>query len=366
MKKLTALILALMMLLCGCGGESAETTVPTTETTVPTTAAPTTEPTSEPTTEPTTIPTEAPPVDVNPLTGEELEEVNDNRVIAVMINNQTEALPQCGIGQADIIYEILAEGSTTRLMALFTDTADAGPIGPVRSLRAYYLNIMRGYDAICTSAGGSSEADNMVYNLGYDRMNGIAGNSASYFYRDNWRMNNRGYEHSMFITGEDLFNGSAAVGFRTAETEGMDYGLTFTEEMLTDGGDANQIVVHFRSGGKTTTLTYSDETGCYTAFQKGADLIDGNTNEMVLFKNVVVLYANSYVMDSQAHLYVQTTGEGSGYYARDGKMIPITWSRADETSAYEYFDMEGNPIDFGVGKSYIAVLPEESPVEFEK
>lgn len=364
MKKLIALTLALMMVLCGCGGNGSETTVPTTvPTTAPTTEA-TTEPTTEPTAEPTTEPTEAPPVDVNPLTGEELEQVNDNRIIAVMINNQKEALPQCGIGQADIIYEILAEGSTTRLMALFTDTTDAGPIGPVRSLRAYYLNIMRGYDAICTSAGGSSEADGMIYNLGYDRMNGIGGSGAGYFYRDSWRSNNRGYEHSLFITGEDLFNGSAAVGFRTTETEGKTYGLTFTEEPLTAGDSVNEIVVHFRSDGKTTKLTYSPENGFYTAYQQGQDLIDGNTDEAIPFKNVVVLFANSYVMDAEAHLYVQTTGEGTGYYARDGKVVEIKWARADETSSYEYYDLDGNPIDFGVGKSYIAVIPENSPVDF--
>ena len=172
MKKLNAWLLVLVLTLSGCGGEAPETTAPTTEPAI--TQAPATvptEPVTEPTTEPTTVPTEAAPVDVNPQTGQELEEVNTNRPIAVMINNQKEALPQCGIGSADIIYEILAEGSTTRLMAVFTAPENAGPIGPVRSLRAYFLNIMRGYDAICTSAGGSSEADNMVYSLGYDRMN---------------------------------------------------------------------------------------------------------------------------------------------------------------------------------------------------
>lgn len=362
MKKLIALTLALMLVLCGCGGDEAETTVPTAESSVAATEA-TTEPATEPTAEPTTEPIEAPPVDVNPLTGEELDEVNDNRIIAVMINNQSQALPQCGIGQADIIYEILAEGSTTRLMALFTDTADAGPIGPVRSLRAYYLNIMRGYDAICTSAGGSSEADNMVYSLGYDRVNGIAGSGANYFYRDSWRSENRGYEHSLFITGEDLLEAAVNMGFHT-DAGDRTYGLTFTEEALTKGDDVNQIVVHFRSDGKTTTLTYSAGDGTYTAYQQGQDLIDGNTNEAIRFENVVVLYANSYVMDAKAHLYVQTTGEGTGYYARDGKVVEIKWARADETSDYEYYDMDGNPIDFGVGKSYIAVIPENSPVDF--
>lgn len=362
MKKLIALTLALMVVLCGCGGNAEETTLPSTEPTEVTTEA-TTQPTTEPETEPTTQPTEVSLVNVNPLTGEELEEACESRVIAVMINNSSAALPQCGIGEADIIYEILAEGSTTRLMALFTDVSDAGAIGPVRSLRAYYLNIMRGYDAICTSAGGSDEADNMVYNLGYNRVNGISGTGANYFYRDSWRSENRGYEHSLFITGENLLKAAEALKFST-DAGDKTYGLTFTDEALTSGSDASKIVVHFYSDGKTTTLTYDADTGCYTAYQQKMNLIDGNTGEDILFKNVVVLYAHSYVMDSQAHLSVQTTGEGTGYYARDGKVMEIQWKRADETSNYEYYDLQGNPIDFGVGKSYIAVIPENSPVDF--
>lgn len=364
MKKLIALTLAMTLLLCGCGGTNDETTTPSTdETTVATETPITTAVATEVTTEPTTIATEAPAVDINPLTGEELDEVNHNRIVAVMINNSSKALPQCGIGQADMIYEILAEGSTTRLMALFTDVAQAGPIGPVRSLRAYYLNIMRGYDAICTSAGGSSEADNMVYNLNYDRVNGIVGTGSSYFYRDSWRRENRGYEHSLFITGEDLVKAAQAMDFAT-ETEREDYGLIFTTEPLTDGTDVNQAVIHFQSGGKTTTLTYDETQGIYTAYQQGLDLTDGNTGENIPFRNVLVLFAHSYVMDEEAHLYVQTTGEGSGYYLRDGKAVEIRWSRADETSDYEYYDLQGNQIAFGVGKSYIAIVSEGSPVDF--
>lgn len=367
MKKWIALVTVLTVLLCGCGGGEPETTAPSQapETTAPaeTTEAPTE--TTEVPAETTAPPTEAPPVDVNPLTGEALEEVNSNRVIAVMINNHSAALPQCGIGSADIIYEILAEGSTTRLMALFTDVSDAGPIGPVRSLRPYYLNIMRGYGAICTSAGGSSEADNMIYNLDYDRVNGIAGVGSNYFYRDSWRSNNRGYEHSLLITGSDLLDAAAAEGYSTTETEGREYGLTFTAEPLTTGEDANKIVVHFYANGKTTTLTYEEDQGGYVAYQQKAYLMDGNTEENILFENVLVLKTSSAIADGEGHLRVETTGEGSGWYARDGKLIEIKWARDNEEAPFTYTDSEGNPISFGVGKSYIAFIPEnDGPVDF--
>ena len=363
MKKLTALMIVLTILLCGCGGGGGETTVPSTapqESTVAPTEAETTIPA-----ETTEAPAETEPADVNPLTGEALLVPNDNRIIAVMINNHSAALPQCGIGSADIIYEILAEGSTTRLMALFSDAAEAGPIGPVRSLRPYYLNIMRGYGAICTSAGGSDEADAMIYNLGYDRVNGIAGTGANYFYRDAERRENRGFEHSLFITGENLVEAAVTMGFETTESADRDYGLTFTSEPFTGGEEISKIVVHFYANGKTTTLGYKEELGGYLAYQQGAYLLDGNTGEDILFENVLVLKTDSAVIDSKAHLRVETTGEGQGWYARDGRLVEIRWSRENEDSPFTYTDTQGNPITFGVGKSYIAFIPDDSPVDFE-
>ena len=40
------------------------------------------------------------------------------------------------------------------------------------------------------------------------------------------------------------------------------------------------------------------------------------------------------------------------------QLIPITGGELTG------FDLEGNPVSFGVGRSYIAVVPEESPVDF--
>lgn len=54
-----------------------------------------------------------------PLTGEAIDQPLDNRIIAVMVNNHPKARPQSGLSVADIVFEILAEGNITRLMAMF-------------------------------------------------------------------------------------------------------------------------------------------------------------------------------------------------------------------------------------------------------
>ncbi len=362
MKRLLALVLVLCALLCACATSPAETTAPPTtvpETTVPATTAPV-----ETTVPPTTVPpTEPPPVDTNPLTGEALDAVSDARPIAIMINNLNKAVPQCGISKADILYEILAEGDVTRFMAIFTDLSDVDVIGPVRSARPYFVRVAQHYGAILSSAGGSDEAYDLIDSIDIPYLNGI-GNAGSWFYRDEWRRKNKGFEHSLMTTGEKLLAAAEKRGVRTT-MEDTDFGFHFDDEALLSGEAAGKITIRFRSNGKKTTMDYDTETGLYAMTQHGAASVDGNDNSPVTFRNVVILVADTYVKDSKGHLSVQMTGSGSGWFARDGQIIPIRWSREGNGSHYVYTDQEGNPISFGVGKSYIAITPDGSKPAWE-
>ena len=359
MKRMFALILA-VMLLCACAAKPAETTAPPTtaaptETTVPETTAPP-ETTVPPTTEPA-------PVDVNPLTGEALEAVNDSRPVAIMINNLSKAVPQCGISQADIIYEIVAEGSVTRFMAIFSDLSEVGVIGPVRSVRPYFYRVAQHYGAILSSAGGSDEAIDLIKKEGYNYLNGIAG-AGNAFYRDQWRRENRGFEHSLMTTGEKLLASAEKHGFDTT-MENIDYGFNFTDEPFTSDYHACEVIVWFYNNGKKTTFDYDEETGLYVMSQHGATAVDGNDDSPLCFRNVVILEADTHVKDKKGHLETQMTGTGPGWYIRDEFMIPITWSRESNSDHYVYTDEAGNPVSFGVGKTYVAIVPDGSPYKVE-
>ena len=361
MKRMLALILAVSMLLCACGYKPAETTAPP-ETTVPETTVPETTAPPETTVPPTTEPTEPPPVDTNPLTGEALEEVTENRPYAIMINNTAKAVPQCGISQADILYEIIAEGSVTRFLAIFEDLSDVNVIGPVRSVRPYFYQMAKHNRAILSSAGGSDEAISIIKKAKYNYLNGIAG-AGSAFYRDEWRKSNRGYEHSLMPTGEKLMNAADKAGYETSMAD-VDYGFHFTGEAMTAGEAANELTIWFYKNGKKTTMTFDGSTGQYVMSQHGATSVDGNDDSPISFRNVVVLEADSYVKDKKGHLEVQTTGTGKGFFARDGRVIPITWSRESTSAQYVYTDESGNPVSFGIGKTYIAIVPDGSPFSF--
>ena len=248
-------------------------------------------------------------------------------------------------------------------MAIFHDLSDVGVIGPVRSVRPYFYRVAQHYGAILSSAGGSDEAIDMIKSAGYDYLNGIAG-AGSWFYRDEWRRSNRGYEHSLMTTGEKLMNAAEKFGYDTT-MEDTDYGFNFTAEPMTAGEAAGEITVWFYQNGKKTVMTYDESAGLYTMTQHGNTATDANDDSILMFRNILVLEADSHVKDKKGHLEVQMTGTGTGYYARDGKIIPIQWSRESNSSHYVYTDMEGNPISFGVGKTYVAITPDGSPFSYK-
>ncbi len=355
MKRLFALLLAVLMLLCACGGESAETTGNTEEST--------TESTSSNTATEDTTP-EPPQQEVlyrHPLTGEPLDAPYTGRPTAVVINNIKACMPQSGLLGADMIYEVETEGGITRLLALYTELEKVEKIGPVRSARTYFSNIATSYDVPLVHCGGSRSA----LAKKYDDVNVLAkwehidqAYNGKYFFRDKDRKK-QGYatEHTLFTTGEDLLAVVAKKGYDKTYENGTNYGLQFADKVNLNGETANSIVVDFR-GSKTTTMTYDAKLGLYKASQYKKDHIDDITDETVTYRNVLVLRAEQWLKSDGKYnrSYYDLIGEGEGYFACDGQIVPIKWTRKSVTDQFSYTLSDGTPITLGVGRSYIGVI----------
>ena len=106
----------------------------------------------------------------------------DSRPIAVMIDNNINAMPQAGLLEADIIYEIIVEGGESRLMLILQDK-DLDKIGPIRSARHYFLDYALENDAIYVHYGWSPQAQSDIASLGVNNINGIYESSTD-FWRD--------------------------------------------------------------------------------------------------------------------------------------------------------------------------------------
>ena len=63
-----------------------------------------------------------------------------------------------------------------------------------------------------------------IKSRGVNNLDGVNDNAISYkcFYRDNWRMSNMGYEHSLMTTGERIADGIAYKKYNTVLAENFD------------------------------------------------------------------------------------------------------------------------------------------------
>ena len=348
--------------LTGCG--AVEPTEPS-ETVLPT-AAPTEAPTEAPMEAPTEPPTEAPtepPVLRNPFNGEIVDAVYTQRPYAFSINNVKPSMPQYGIGQADIVYEMLVEYGLTRCLAIYSDVSQVEKIGSIRSARIYTYSLVQSCDAILVRCGGSSEADEAIKNGGWDDINGYY--LSEPFYRDQDRRN-AGYalEHTMFTSGPLVLENTEKRSLRTTHEGGLDYGLNFAGEAVPDGETADSISLVFSSS-KSTSLGYDADSGKYLASQYGQDWIDNITGETLAFENVLILRARTWTQEDDIHESIELVGEGDGYYANGGKLIPIHWSRSADSAPFIYTCSDGSPLTIGVGKSYIGIIPTNADVSWK-
>jgi hypothetical protein len=356
MNKLTPLLLALLMLLAACGKKPADPAI---------SAEPPSVNTPEATERPS--PTPEPEPITNPLTGETISrEIDAYRPYAVMLNNISVALPQCGISKADILYEVLAEGEITRFEAIFSDLNGVGAIGSMRSSRPYYIELALSYDAIYVHAGGSEQAYSDISAKGVDNIDGVRGAySSEIFYRDPSRQAH-GIEHSLFTSSDKILEYTAKLGYEPEHADAFDYGLSFTEtpELGAAAAPAASVNVSF-AGLKNTRFSYRADTGCYTGSQYDTALTDGTTSEAVQFKNLLVLFSDSKVLDSYGRRSFDLDGTGTGYFICGGRSVPVKWSRAGTGAPFTYTREDGAPLELGIGKSYIGIVPTGSAITME-
>lgn len=361
MKRLLILTFILCLILCGCGKED-----------IPIVTLPSTEATTGATTEPTTEPTEPPVLYRHPLTGEPLDEPFTGKPVAFSIGNTKAALPQHGISGADLFFEVEAEGGITRFLPIITDLDAVASIGPVRSARTFFNNLAAGWNAPIGHCGGSDRGIKGYYDLTGNQIpdwNHIDQFTygEKYYYRDKDRYNNKGYawEHCLFTTGEKMQAALNDLKYNTGEV--LDYGLQFDENVSLEGEAATEITVSFL-GKKTSEFTYDASTGLYSIRQYDRDLIDGTNGEQLSFKNVFVLYAKQEKQRDTGYVrsYYELIGSGDGYFAVNGKIVKIKWSREDVKKPFVYTLEDGTPITLGVGKSYVGISSTKSePISYK-
>ena len=366
-KRIFALCSALLLSLTvftGCGSKPTEESVAS-EPEATATAAPTAEAESS-AAESTAEPTEAPstePANVNLLTG--LPTLTDGaigkRPVAVMVNNVDAALPQYGISAADLIFELPVEYDLTRLMAVYGDYTQIPEVCSIRSCRYYYPILAVGFDAIYVNWGmNESVARPTVNSMDIDQYDGDEYGLGDCFGRDKARYES-GYawEHTGVFHGPNfpsvLEKDKVRTDLKEDKTGTAFNFVEMDKNAAPNGEDAQKVRVDF--GANYSVFTYDEENHEYLKNFKDSPHMDGISKEQLKFENVIVLETEikPYPGDEVIKYVDWEGGENAkGYYISEGKMVPITWSKAGMYDPLKFFDANGNELQLNRGKSYIA------------
>lgn len=352
------LALAAGMLAAGCGKEK-EPEPEIVDLTVPPVAAEEEkkeEPEEEPV-EPETVQHEGEAQSL--LTGEWLpEEDTKNRPFAIMFGNTSDALPQYGIGEADVLYECLVEGGLTRLMGIYDNYQDAPKYGSVRSCRLYYAHIAKEYDAIYAHYGQADIAKSFLNSDAIDNLNGLDGSIESLMY---YRSSDRKAPHNVFATPDGIAAAIEKKGYRTDYADGYTGHFLFSdseEPVRFDGRDA--AVMQTTYPNSKTWFEYDAQSGMYKRFHYKKEHIDGETGEQLAFKNVIFQIIPGRVIDKKGRMEFDTVGSGKAIYFTNGKCEDITWKKENLESPSLFYDATGNQLVMNQGKTSICIITADS------
>lgn len=281
---------------------------------------------------------------------------NKDRPYAVMINTHNGAIPQAGLQNAYIVYELMVEGGITRMMALFKGK-DVDKIGSVRSARTQYLGYVYENDAIYVHAGGAKDALNRISSEGINDVD-VDG---PYGVRDTSL--NRAWEHTLFTSTDLIKSGMNARGFRTESN--VSNLLTYQADSLDlnnyeNKSIANNVSINY-SYYRTSNYSYNADTKTYLRSFNNTDDVDLVTGKQMEVKNIIVYAVNysSYCYNNYcAYQKIDNIGSGEGYYITEGYAVPITWEKSDEKSQTKYkVKATGNDLIVNDGNTYIQIYP---------
>lgn len=286
-----------------------------------------------------------------PLTGLGSNTELDQRIIAVMINNQAKARPQSGLDQADIVYEILAEGWITRLVA-FYHSEEPEVIGPVRSIRPYLIDLALGFDAVLAHAGGSTEAIGIIQNRGLASLDDIytAGDA---FYRVDFRQ----MPHNLYTNIDMLRKSAERKNFRT-DSNIPTLRFKRSDEPM-EGEEATEISIQYGSS-YTVGYRYDPETKLYTRYVQDEPHTDMETEEALTMTNVFVIETTHRIIDDEGRRSIDVMGEGKGYLFQRGKVLEVDWKNVDGVIRPL---INGQEIGLYPGKTWVNVIPNQPGLE---
>lgn len=290
-------------------------------------------------------PVESGEVAANPLTGQTTEEGFDEnalnqRVVAFVVENTSEARPQWGMDDPeyspDIVLQGEVEAGITRTLWMYADYNKLPEIiGPMRSARPPYIRFSELFDSVFIHWGQSSSKGNYVgantvfKKDGVDHINQMSfDESVGLFDRDHTR--SVSMEHTGILYGSKVPEALKTAGFREEPEEYTS--LEFNKlPWLTSFKPADSVKVNYsdRTSWEKTVWTYNREDKQYHTAHFNNDF--KRDNLLILYDDTEYIDKANYKGEAGYTLTYcdYTLGGGKGLLCSQGTVKDIEWKVED-------------------------------------
>jgi DUF3048 family protein len=262
-------------------------------------------------------------------------------VMVVKIDNSLSSSPQVGLSKADLITEELVEGGITRL-AVFYYQKVPRLVGPVRSMRASDIGIVKPAKAVLVASGGAPPTVRRIKAAGIKAFTeGAVG-----YERDNSR-----------VAPYNLFMHLRKLAKKVRAKDTVPSYLPFgSATNLPKGRPAKGLGAVFSSG-HTTRWTYhaGAHGGTYVNDNSNAAAGDRFKPDTVLVLRVRIGDAG-YLDPAGNHVPVtEFTGSGKALLFHGGEVVHGTWSKTLD-STISLRDAKGS-LSVPTGHTWIELVP---------
>lgn len=284
-----------------------------------------------------------------PLTGAEVadEALTTRPVTAVMIENSPDARPQSGLKDAGVIYEAIAEGGITRFVALYQESRPA-LVGPVRSVRPYYVEWAAAYDPGMAHIGGSSRALQMIRSGSYGVDLDQFFNAGSY-----WRASDRYAPHNVYTNFDKLDALSAAKG----KTSSSFSPIARKSDKKTEASTASRISMPISSVTYNVDYVYDPASNSYIRHVGGEPHLDREAGQITPKVVIAIQVSMTKQLEDGYREQIVTTGSGRAFIFQDGTVTESTWQRPDVKSQITFVDASGKILELNRGQTWITAQP---------
>lgn len=299
--------------------------------------------------------------------------VDETRPIAVMVPNESGAIPHYNLAQASILYEANVEGRVTRLMAVYEDWENLVRIGNIRSARTYFAYWAFEWDAFFVHYGGPYYINDLMDQEYTENIDGLSGDNGAFY-----RTKDRPEPHNVYVDGQDLLKRIKAHDYSLSyrgltEESHFQFAAKADPNALTQYGEAARNATYIDMSGcyplTRCYFEYNEEDGLYYRSQHLSSATDAPHTDadgvQLSFKNILVQYTKQETLDDKGYLVLQCHDDTrDGWFFTNGKGIHVNWSKDGDYGATKYYDDDGDEVTLNTGKTMICIVNENDSFIF--